>query len=180
MHSVEVEARLLRRYCLWWSAKGRRARSSRRARLPRLANSCCLPLICCSRPLQRIRQDDFISQRRVWRACWLAWGRESSSPAHGSAGVLPCVRARHAPLRTALYHTDDLSPSFTSPMTDAVGATKTSSPSCGFAPSYGSTGLCRDTARHTGCLLGQCAGWIGKMGQTASRWGVWIGTHVRF
>jgi len=114
-----------------------------------------------------------------WRAFGQGWGRKPSTHAHGNAGVRPCVRERHPPLRTALYHTDDLSPSFTLPMTDAVGATKTTSPSCGFAPSYGSTGLCRDTARHTGCQSAPCAWWIGGMGKRASGWGVWIGTHVR-
>ena len=56
MQTVGVGARLLRRCCLWWSAKGRRVPSSRRAQPPRPANSCCRPLICCSRPLQRTRQ----------------------------------------------------------------------------------------------------------------------------
>ena len=87
--------------------------------------------------------------------------------------AVSCGSARSAPLRIALYHTDDLSPSFTLPMTEAVGATKTSSPSCGFAPSYARTGLCRDTVQqHIGCQSASCAWRVGRLGKPASRWGV--------
>ncbi len=54
------------------------------------------------------------------------------------------------PLSTALYHTDDWSPSVTSPISDAFGATKMSVPSLGFMPSKGSSVRCFDTAPQCG------------------------------